>query len=89
MNHLNNGKLSAAKIRFNLLSQGLVYVQTQRRERKEGKPVVQTNSKATFHIITSLWVVFGPSTPNFKTVSKSGLFQTQMEDIQQHLSLKQ
>ena len=63
------------------MNQSLVYAQKQRLERKEGKPVVQRNSKATFHIITSLWVVFGLSTPNFKSVSKSGLFQTQMEDI--------
>ena len=37
------------------------YVQTQRLERKEGKRVVQKNSK-----VTSLWVVFGLSTLNFK-----------------------
>ena len=40
--------------KLGLVSQSLVYVQKQRLERKEGKPVVQTNSKATFHIITSL-----------------------------------
>jgi len=48
------------------LSQSYVYVQTQRRERKEGKPVIQTNSKVMFHIIMSLWVVFGLSALDFK-----------------------
>ena len=38
------------------------YVQTRRRERKEGKRVVQTNSK-----VTSLCVEFGLSTLNLKS----------------------
>ena len=86
MNHLNNVRLRVAKIRFAQWKFSLCPNTAARKKRGKGKPVVQTNSKATFHIITSLWVVFGLSTPNFKNVSKSGLFQTQMEDIQQHLS---
>ena len=39
--------------KYDLLSGSSVHVQTQRRERKEGEPVVQTNSKVTFHIITN------------------------------------
>ena len=54
-------------------------VQNQRGERKEEKPVVQTNSMVPFNIITSLWVVFGLSTLNFKKLvdqlSKSAFFQ--------------
>ena len=52
----SNLRLSAAKIRFS--QSKFSSCLTQRRERKEGRPVVQTNSKVTLHIITSLWVVF-------------------------------
>ena len=51
----NNVRLSAARVRLARSEQ------TQWRERKEGKCVVQTNSK-----VTSLWDMFGLSTLNLK-----------------------
>ena len=56
---LNNVRLSAAKVR--LAWSKFSYVQTQMWESKEGKRVVQTNSK-----VRSLWVMFGLSTLNLK-----------------------
>ena len=36
------------------------------KKEKRQKPVIQTNSKVMFHIIVSLWVVFGLSALDFK-----------------------
>ena len=69
--------------KYDLLSGSSVHVQTQRRERKEGKSVVQTNSKVTLYMITDelmsrVWPV--------NAFKKFNFFQTQLEAIQEHLS---
>ena len=56
-----NVRLSAAKVRF---AQSKLSLCPNTVAGK--KHVVQTNSKVTFHIIRSLWVVFGLSTLNSK-----------------------
>ena len=65
-------RVSAAKVRF--AQSKFSYVQTQRRGRKDGKCVVETNSK-----VTSSWVVW----PAFKTK-----FKVAPSLIQAHLKTK-
>ena len=76
----NNIRLSAAKVR--LARSKFSYVQTQQRESKEGKHVVQTNSK-----VTSLWVMFGLSKLNSKKLVNQAFSQpswTQSKNIFKH-----
>ena len=54
----NNARLRAAKKK--------IWCPNTAARKNRGKTVVQKNSKVTFHIITSLWVVFFLSTLNFK-----------------------
>ena len=64
-----NIRLSAAKTRFTqskfrmLHLLHCVVLVTFAREKKEREPLFKQTLKVTFHIITSLWVVFGLSTP--------------------------
>ena len=63
-----NIRLSAAKTRFTqskfimLHVLHCVVIVTFAREKKEREPLFKQTLKVKFHIITSLWVVFGPST---------------------------
>ena len=63
-----NIRLSAAKTRFTQSKFRMLHVLhcvvlvTFAREKKEREPLFNQTLKVTFHIITSLWVVFGLST---------------------------
>ena len=84
MNHLNNVKLNAAKIRFAQSKFSLCPNIAARKKR--GKTCCSNKFQGHVSHYHELMSGFGLSTPNFKKVSKSDLFQTEMEDIQQHLS---
>ena len=75
-----NIRLSAAKTRFTQSKFRMLHVLhcvvlvTFAREKKEREPLFKQTFKVTFHIITSLWVVFGLSTLISYCLYKTGSF---------------
>ena len=76
-----NIRFSAAKTRFTqskfrmLHLLHCVVLVTFAREKKEREPLFKQTLKVTFHIITSLWVVFGLSTLiSYRKLSPSNIF---------------